>query len=141
MPAASLPLSVAAYPPLQQRISHGEHDGTDEQADDSEGDQPADDAADDQQQRQVDTATDQDRPQEVVHDADRNAPDEKRECPTDARVAKHPDHRRYQHRERPELRDAEHEDRRGQQAGVRHAADPQAQAGECRLHERGNDHS
>src|SRR5262245_5976172 len=126
-------------PVLCKRVGCGEDHRANEKADDAKPDQAADDAGDDQHQRQLYASPNQDRPQDVVEHPHRQAPNQEHGCPAGAACPVKPADRWCQHEQRTELRDAKDERDGGQQAGMRHAAEPEADAREYRLDQRCHD--
>src|SRR5688572_13832121 len=132
-------LSISRHPFLRQRIRRRQDDRTDEESDHAETDQAADDPADDQQHWELHAAADQHRAQEIVEQTHRQAPHQEHGGPTGVANPIEPQHRRHEYHQGADLRDSQDEGERGQQARVRNAAHPQADARQDRLHQRRQD--
>jgi hypothetical protein len=118
---------------LQQRVSHREHDRTEENADQSKGDEAADDPGQEQNQRQVSPFPDQERSQYAVQTADDDGPHQSKRPPARLTAPVQPDHDRHEHRQGSELGNAQHEHDRRQHGGERHAGERDPDAAKYRL--------
>ena len=101
--------------------------------------QSADDSDEDEHHRQIGTATDQRRTQHVVDHADETGPHQEPGSRDRVSAPVEPDHGGNENRHRTELRDAGHDHEHGEDPHRRHTCDQQADHGQQRLRERGQE--
>ena len=122
-------------------IAHGEHHGSDKDAEEAEREKTADHPREDQQQRQIGALLDQHRAEEIVERADEYRPDEQQRSPYIIAGPVQPDRRRQQNERRSELGDTEQQHDGRQHARKGNARHRQTEPAEERLDEGCNHHA